>query len=270
MNFISNARMYSVTPEAETAWQDLLAHVAGEAGVPLGYIPYPAPKPLETLWARPDLGCVLMCGYPIALKLSDVAPIAAPVPSLAWAQNRAAYRSDFIVRRNSGFETLEDTFGGSFGWTVAHSHSGFNAPRHHLLQYRSPGRPRLYSRVRRNLVTARAVLDAVLAGEIDTGPLDGYWHALIAKHRPELTRDIRIVASTALAPIPSFVASPVLGATAISRLQDTLAQAAQRPWFPAIAEVLLLSGFAPVAEANFAPTLAWDRAAVASGYAEPA
>ena len=267
--FIGNARMYGVVPEVEAAWQALLAHIADDAGVALAYTAYPAPQPLEKLWARPDLGAVLMCGYPIAMQLADVVPIAAPVPALAWAGGRAVYRSDFIVRRDSRFETLEDTFGGRFGWTVAHSHSGFNAPRHHLLAFRTPGRPRLYAQVTGNLVTARKILDAVLAGEIDVGPLDAFWHALIARHRPELLRDIRVVASTALAPIPAFVASPALGGAAIGGLRSAFYGAAGRPWFASLAECLLIRGFVPVSPADFAPTLAWDRAALAAGYGEP-
>ena len=77
---ISNARMYAVTPDVEAAWQQLIAHVAQDAGVDLPYEPYAAPQPLEVLWRRSDLGCVFMCGYPIALKLADVQPIALADP----------------------------------------------------------------------------------------------------------------------------------------------------------------------------------------------
>ena len=76
-----NARMYAVTPAVEAAWRTLLEHVMGDAQVALDYLPYPAPQPLEALWSRPDLGAVLMCGFPIALKLAPVVPIAAPIPS---------------------------------------------------------------------------------------------------------------------------------------------------------------------------------------------
>ena len=266
MSFIANARMYSVTPEVEAAWQTLLAHVADEAGVALAYTPHPAPQPLEPLWARPDLGCVFMCGYPVALRMADVVPLAAPVPHADWAQGRPVYRSDFIVRRDSPFRSLPDTFGRRFGWTVAHSHSGFNAPRHHLLQYRTPERLALFGEVTGNLVTARAILDAVVAGRIDVGPLDGYWHMLIARHRPELVAKLRVVASTDCAPMPPLVASPALGAASIARLKAALAAAHERPWFAGLAADLLIERFAPVAQEDFAPALAWDRQAKADGY----
>ncbi|MBU8541305.1 phosphate/phosphite/phosphonate ABC transporter substrate-binding protein [Falsiroseomonas tokyonensis] len=268
--FIANARMYAVAPEAEAAWQALIAHVAAEAEVALDYEPYPAPQPLEVLWRRPDLGLVQMCGYPIALRIADVVPIAAPIPALDWAQGRAAYRSDLIVRADSSFIRLEDTFGHRVGWTVTHSHSGFNAPRYHLLPHRRADGAPLYRESLGNLVTARAVLDAVLAGRIEVGPLDAYWHALIAQYRPGITAGIRVLESTALAPMPAFVASPALPAEAVARLRASFAAAATRPWFTPHAAALRLAGFAPVTQADFAKTLEWDRAAVAAGYPIPA
>ncbi len=267
---ISNARMYSVTPAVEALWQDLLARIGQMAEVPLTYMPYPAPQPLETLWARPDLGCVFMCGYPIALKLADVVPIAAPIPSAAWAGGKALYRTDLIVRRDSPFQTLEQTFGGVAGWTVDHSHSGFNAFRHHLLAYRTSARPKLYAEMRGNLVTARKILDSVLDGSIDVGPLDAYWHALIAKHLPDLTKDIRVVASTDLAPIPAFVASQHMPAAQVQRLRESFTSVSSATWFAPVREALLIDGFAAVSQQSFTQTLDWDAEAKAAGFPYPA
>jgi ABC-type phosphate/phosphonate transport system substrate-binding protein len=266
---IANARMYAVTPEAEAAWRALIGHVAAEAGVSFDYLPYPAPQPLEHLWQRPDLGCVFMCGYPIALKLADVTPLAAPIPDAPWARGKAVYRSDLIVRRDSPFQRLEDTFGSRLGWTVDHSHSGFNALRHHLLRYRTPGKPRVYSAVTGNLVTARRILDEVLAGGIDVGPLDGYWRLLIARHKPELTEGIRVIASTDVAPMPAFVAAADTDAAMVDRLRQVFASAHRRPWFSPLATQLLITGFQPMDRSDYAPTLAWDREARAAGYPEP-
>jgi ABC-type phosphate/phosphonate transport system substrate-binding protein len=268
--FITNARMYAVTPEVEDAWRGLLEHITLEAGVDFEYLPYPAPQPLEALWARPDLGCVFMCGYPIALKLARVTPLAAPIPAAAWADGRAVYRSDLIVRKDAPYGRLEDTFGGRAGWTVEHSHSGFNAFRHHLMRYRTPGRATLYREMVGPLVTARKILDSVIDRTIDVGPLDAYWHLLIATHRPDLTSEIRVLASTDVAPMPAFVAGPALSADAVGRLRSAFAAAADRPWFGPYAATLLLSGFAPVASSDFSATLAWDEAAKGAGYPLPA
>ena len=63
---IANARMYAVTPAAEAAWRTILERAAARSGVPLTYMPYPAPAPLEALWRREDLGLAFMCGWPFA------------------------------------------------------------------------------------------------------------------------------------------------------------------------------------------------------------
>ena len=267
---IMNARMYAVTPEVETAWQTLLEHVTRAADVTFDYLRYPAPQPLEQLWSRPDLGCVFMCGYSFALGLARVLPIAAPIPRTDWAAGRSVYRSDLIVRADAPYRTLEDTFGGRAGWTVEHSHSGFNALRHHLLGFRTRERPTLYAEITGNLVTARAILDGVREGRLDIGPLDAYWHLLIARHAPELTAGVRVLASTEVAPMPAFVASANVGQETVQRLQAAFVAAASQSWFAPLADQLLLDGFAKVTAADFAPLMAWDREAKAAGYPLPA
>ena len=267
---IMNARMYAVTPAVEEAWRALLGHVTGAAGVELDYLTYPAPRPLEDLWTRPDLGCVLMCGYPVALGLAPVVPIAAPIPSASWAAGRPVYRSDLIVREDAPYARLEDTFGGRAGWTVAHSHSGFNAFRHHLLRYRSATRRTLYAEMVPNLVTARAVLDAVRTGRIDVGPLDAYWHGLIARHEPGLVAGIRVLASTDPAPMPAFVAAAGAPGPDVARLRAAFVAAGTEPWFARFRDRLLIEGFAAADATHYDVTLAWDREARAAGYDYPA
>jgi ABC-type phosphate/phosphonate transport system substrate-binding protein len=267
---VMNARMYAVTPEVEALWRTLLGHITREAGVELAYLPYPAPQPLEDLWSRGDLGAVFMCGYPIALKLAAVIPLAAPVPRAPWAQGRAVYRSDLIVRDDAPYRTLEDTFGGRSGWTVEHSHSGFNAWRHHLLSFRTPARPVLYREMVGNLVTARNVLDSVREGRIDVGPLDAYWHLLLARHAPQLTVGVRVLTTTQTAPMPAFVAAAGTPAAVVARLRAAFAAASGHSWFEALAEPLLLQGFAEVSADTFTPLLGWHQDALAAGFARPA
>ena len=268
--WVMNARMYAVTPAVEALWRALLGHVTRDAGVPLEYVSYPAPQPLEALWSRRDLGAAFMCGFPIALGLAPVQVIAAPVPRAPWAAGRPLYRTDLIVRADAPYQRLEDTFGARSGWTVAHSHSGFNAWRHHLLGYRQAQHPRLYGQMRRELITARAVLDAVREGAIDVGPLDAYWHLLIARHAPELTAGIRVLGATATAPIPPLVAAAGAPASMLQALRGAFLAAAGRPWFAPFGEELLLERFSEANGERYAPLLEWDRQARAAGYPEPA
>src|ERR1700736_4718084 len=171
-----------------------------------------------------------------------------------------------MVREDAPYLTLEHTFGGRAGWTVAHSQSGFNAFRHHLLAYRTPARPALYAEMVGNLVTARKVLDAVRDGRIDVGPLDAYWHMLIARHAPHLTACIRVLPSTPVTPILACVAAAAAPADMVARLRAAFTGAARRPWFAPFADLLLLEGFAEATEASYAPLREWDAEARAAGF----
>ena len=123
-------------------------------------------------------------------------------------RDEPVYVTRLIVAADSSFQTLEDTFGGRLGYTVDDSHSGYNALRHHLLPYRLKHGANLYRESIGPLYTPRRVIEAVLAHDIDLGPLDGFAYDLMLRHEPELAKRIRIVATTEAAPIPFLVASP--------------------------------------------------------------
>src|SRR5262249_54298966 len=152
-----------------------------------------------------------------------------------------------VVRAESAFRSIEDTFGGRLGYTVADSHSGYNALRHHLLPYYRHRGARLYRESIGPLTTPRRVIEALLAGDIDVGPLDGYALDLMRHHQPELASRIRVVATTDPAPIPFLVASSGCPDEIVSRLQATLATFAGAPACSDLRERLLLSSFVPVA-----------------------
>ncbi len=248
------------------AWRELLAHVTDEAGVPLEYVPTPRRSRWRHLWARPDLGCVFMCGYPVALQLAAVVPIAAPMPAAPWAAGRPLYRSrpdrarGVAVRARSRTRSAAAPAGRS-----SIRIPGFNAFRHHLLQYRTAARPQLYREMVPNLVTARAILDAVREGRIDVGPLDAYWHLLVAKHAPALVEGVRVLESTDTATLPAFVAAASTPATTVDALRAAFAGAAAQPWFGELADALLIDGFAAVDAADYARTLEWDRQGAGGG-----
>ena len=205
---------------------------------------------------------------PFPHSFAEVVPIAAPIPAAPWAAGRPVYRSDLIVRADRPFRTLEDTFGGTVGWTVEHSHSGFNALRHHLLPYRRNGAP-VYRHSVGSLVTARRILDSVLDGTIDIGPLDSYWHLLIRKHSPNLVGRIRVIDATATAPIPAFVTGAETPLDIVERLRRAFLAAAAQPWFPPLADALCLEGFAAASQDSFATTRRWARQAEEAGYGRP-
>ncbi len=270
MRFVANARMYSVNPEAAAAWKELFGWLGHESGVDLDMIDHSYPLALADLWSRTDLGCAFMCGFPFMLATQRPRPVAAPIPANAPIAGRPVYATCLVVRAGSDFRTIEDTFGGRLGYTVPDSHSGYNALRHHLLPYFRQRGAKLYRESVGPLTTPRRVIEALLAGEIDIGPLDGYALELMRHYQPELESKIRVVAITDPAPIPFFVASSTCPDAIVSRLQATLATFAVAPACADLRERLLLKAFAPVALEDYGLMLRWDNEARAAGYSQPA
>jgi ABC-type phosphate/phosphonate transport system substrate-binding protein len=267
---IANARMYAVTPKVRDAWRALFDWVGRHAGVALDYIDHAAPAPLEALWARNDLAATFMCGYPFAMAASKPQIVAAPIPSPPRYRGAAVYCTDFVVRADSPYQQLSDTFGGRIGWTVSHSQSGFNAVRHHLLRYRRQGAERLFAQSIGPLVTPRKVIEAVVGGAIDVGPLDSFVHDLLMHHEPDTAAQLRTVESTAMTPIPPLIASPSTPLETVERLRQSLLALSIDPEAAPILQALLLAGFALVDPADYDSLVTQAREAETAGYPLPA
>lgn len=267
MALVANARMYAVAPPVREAWQSLFDWLADAADTPLSYIDHPAPALLEALWARDDLGAAFMCGFPFASATMKPWLLAAPVPSPPRYGGKPCYCTDFVVRADGPFERLSDTFGGRIGWTVEHSQSGYNAVRRHLLRY---PRQRLFAQWVGPLVTPRRVVEAVLAGAIDVGPLDSYLHDLLKCHQGETAAKLRTVESTPMTPIPPLIASPAIPSGVVERLRSALTSCAREPKVAPFLETLLIERFAPARSDDYAMLLAHARDADEGGIPRPA
>jgi ABC-type phosphate/phosphonate transport system substrate-binding protein len=266
---IANARMYAVTPTVRHAWRAIFDWVGRHAGVPLVYIDHSAPAPLEELWSRGDLAATFMCGFPFASATPRPLLVAAPIPSPPRYGRRPVYCTDFVVRADSRFARLSDAFGARIGWTVTHSQSGFNAVRHHFLQYRHGKSERLFAASIGPLMTPTRVIEAVLDGTIDVGPLDSYVHDLLRRHEPAMASKLRTVESTVMTPIPPLIASPATPLDTVGRLRRTFLGAAADPEAVSILEELLLAGFARVDATDYDQFLAQAENAAAVGYTVP-
>jgi len=240
---VASARMYSWSPTLTAAWKRLLEWVSARAGGVMQVLEIADPYPLEELWAREDLGCVFMCGYPWALRDERPHLLAAPVPSPARYGSRPIYYTDFIVRADSPYQTLEDTFGGTLAYSIEHSHSGYNAARFHLLEHRRADRPSLYVNVLGPLHRQLPVIDAVIDGRADVGPVDAYGLDLLRRHGTERAKRVRVVATTLPAPSAPLVASPMVDAATRAQLTDALLAVHTAPEMTATLDELLLARF---------------------------
>ena len=242
MNPVANARMYSVTPGAKAAWREVLQWALARAEVSVTFVDHDPPRPISELWARDDLGAVMMCGLPYSLRTPQPTILAAPVPSLPRYAGKAIYFSDLAVRADAPYRTLADTFGGCAGYTVKDSQSGYFAFRHHLLS-RYSGRPMPYAAIVGGLVSPRGVIAALADGRIDVGPLDSYCHDLIRAGDPAFAAQVRVLETTAPMPMPPIVATAPIGDAAVRRLREAFLGVAAEPSLADARATLLLERF---------------------------
>jgi ABC-type phosphate/phosphonate transport system substrate-binding protein len=203
---IANARMYSVSPEVSGLWRELLALVIERSGLSISPIEHAEPAAIEALWRREDKAAVFMCGLPFARGEPPAVLVAAPVPSPAELGGKAQYWSELVVRADGPLRSVEQTFGQRIAFTVPDSQSGCLAALKYFMTLDGPF-PRFRELIEPR-VTPLGAVRAVIEGAAELAPIDSYAFALLARHRPDLTAQLRVVARTAPTPIPAFVASP--------------------------------------------------------------
>lgn len=266
---IANARMYAVNAGVAALWARLFDRVAERAGVVLDVIAHPPPLPLGDLWRRDDLGCVFMCGYPWA-TWSDGRDrpqlLAAPLPSPERYAGRAVYCTDIVVRQDSHHVDVESLRGTRFAWTITDSQSGSQAPRHYFADRALAAGGRWFGDVVGPLVTPRAVVEAIVEGRVDAGPLDSYWHDLLRRHEPQTAGRLRALASTPMMPMPPLVCAAGMPAASQSRLIAALVGVANDDTLQEVRDALLIRGFTPVSGDRYAVLERRARATDARGY----
>lgn len=213
---IASFRMYNATPAVAAAWQALFVQVFEDLRWPVEVIPHAWPAPLTDLWQRRDLVCGFMCGLPFVRGAAPVVPLVAPV-----LRGHARYRSEFLVRAESGWHTLDDTFGHRFGWMAEHSQSGYQAARRALAPFARERGP-LFGASIGPLDTPARTLDALRQRQIDVTALDGFYLDLLRRHDPAALAGIQTVGATPWTPNPLLVAAESLPAEDRRLLVDKL------------------------------------------------
>ena len=262
---ITSFRMYNAVPRAAQAWRALFERVFADAGAGIEVIEHGWPKPIADLWEQPGLCCAFMCGWPFA-RSGRMQPIAAPVPSPARYQGLPRYCSEFLVRAESGWRSLEETFGHRFGWMAADSQSGFNAPRAHLAGFVGASRQTLYAEVRGPLGSPMKALEALKAKEVDVVALDSFFLDLCRHHEPARLEDVVCVATTPWTPIPLLVAAPDVDAAIVGRLRKHLLAVHQQPAYRALLADVLIERFVVPDVVDYSELERLETFAVETGY----
>jgi ABC-type phosphate/phosphonate transport system substrate-binding protein len=93
------------------------------------------------------------------------------------------------------------------------------------------------------LLNPRGIVQALVKGEIDVGPLDGYVFDLIRAGDPAFASQVRIIASTDPTPMPPLVATAPLDGSQIEALRNAFLKVHQEPSLDKARKTLLVERF---------------------------
>ncbi len=201
---IPNARMYSVTPQVAALWRSLLGGVLSETGSPVEVVDHAPPAPISELWSGPTRRRYSCAACPTAWHAAPE-PVVAPIPSPRATAAAPATGPTSSCGADSPFETIEQTFGHRLALTTPESQSGYAALLHALMP--SARSTPLYHEIIEPRFTPMGALTAVIERKAEVAPLDSYAFALLSKHAPDLTAQVRVIMHTEPTPAPLLVAS---------------------------------------------------------------
>lgn len=220
-------------------------------------------RPAPELWPAPNLLMAQTCGYPLRTSLRDRVRYVA-TPSYAWpCVERGRHCSLVVVAAGSPIEEIAELRGQVVAMNGPDSNSGMNLLRA-LIAPHAGGRP-FFARV---LPTGGhlASMAAVAQGYAGVAAIDAITYGLTARHRPDLTEGLRVLAVS-----PSTPGLPLITSLATEAAELGVLRAALRDLMadPAAAEALAslgIAGFEVLDESAYDDVLALEAQAVALGY----
>ena len=160
------------------------------------------------------------------------------------------YRSDLIVREDAPYSKLEDTFGARAGWTVSHSHSGFNATRQRLARM---GKERGFFGAVVMAGSHESSLQRLLAGEVDATAVDSTVLDLFAQRDPEAAQRLRTIDCFGPSPGPPWVVGRGVPEALRAEIRAALLGMAEDGAGREVLAAGLVARFAAVTDADYDP-----------------
>jgi ABC-type phosphate/phosphonate transport system substrate-binding protein len=264
---IASLPMYDLpelTAATDTWWQ-AIARAMGEEG--FADIPNRLTRGEDYMdpWGSPELVFSQACGYPFTHDYrNSLCYLATPV-YLADGCDGASYRSFVVVRASDPAQTLTDLRGRRCAVNGSHSHSGYNILRAMLAQI-AEGRT-FFSEVKTSGSHAGS-LQLVIDDAADVAAIDGVTLALVARHRPEIRKAVRILAPSPLAPGLPYVTARGADKDTLQRLRRSLGTALQDPMAREARMELLIVGLQVLPANAYAAIDGFEADAIAAGYPE--
>lgn len=218
---------------------------------------------LDEVWRDPDLLLAQTCGQPLVTRLRGIVQLVAVPRYAAPGCAGAFHRSAIVVGAGSTARRLDDLRGLRCAINDPESNSGANLLQSEIAPLAHDGR--FFGQIVETGSHA-ASLDAVAAGRVDVAAIDCVTLAFLARHKPEVVAETRVLQWTALSAGLPLVTSGGTPPATVLALQRALAAVADDPALEDVRRALLITGFSTLSASVYDPILARRETARARGY----
>ncbi len=233
-------------------YEKISGYLSERIGRPCEFITGLAYGTINGMLESGTVDCGFICGLPYVLLRDRPAPavelVVAPVMSAPRYRGQPKYFSDLIVKKDSPHQSLQDLKGRTYVYNEEQSNSGYNMPRHRLLELGLTGG--FFGKVRRSGSHEESIR-MVATGEADASYVD----SLVldydrAKHLGH-AEAVRVVESLGPAGICPLVASTRLDPGVRDAVREHLAAMHEDAAGREILGAALVERFAVVDDQNY-------------------
>lgn len=219
--------------------------------------------PVHDQWRTPALLFSQTCGYPLTHAFAgDLRLVATPCYAVPGCDG-ALYRSAVVVRSDDPAQTLADLRGRRCAFNGEDSQSGYNCMRALVAPLGRDGR--FFAEAVASGGHAQS-LAMVADGRADVAAVDSATFALLDRHRPEATAQVRVLTFSAAVPSLPYVTHASRSDDEVRRLRDGLAAAMADPHLADARDTLALSGMEILEVDAYEDVVAMESSATALGY----
>lgn len=244
----------------DALWRAIAGRLHGIAGLPADLT---RDRPLDAIWAAPDLLLAQTCGYPLMTRL-DATVVATPVYDVPGCEN-GWHRSALIVRRDGPAQAPADLFGRRIAMNARDSNTGMNLPRGMFAPLARAGR--FFGEVIETGSHARSLL-AVIADQAECAAIDAVTYALLRDRYRGIDRRVRVLGWTEATPGLPLICAAGQPDDVVAALREALVSVMADPALAETRAALRLSGVTVIDRSAYGAVTAIAQRAIAAGYPE--
>jgi len=233
-------------------YEEITRYLSEKSGLRVEFITGLSYGTINEMLASGAVDCGFVCGYPYVLMHDQPKPtvnlLAAPIMKAPRYKGQPKYYSDLIVNKDSPYKTLHDLKGRTYVYNDELSNSGYNMPRHRLLELGLTSG--FFGKILRSGSHEESIR-MVATGKADASYVD----SLVLDYDREkglgAAHDVRVIESLGPAGICPIAIATTVPAETRDKLQKELVTMHDDPKGRKILEDALVARFAVVEESNY-------------------